>query len=80
MPAMRRAVLAINVQGRSRLSAARSRLAKFDECERCLRRDYADVFASQEACSHIELVDTVLRNTRAQLRAQLVAHGPQALR
>ena len=51
--------------------SARSRLAKFDEYERCLRRDYADVLASSEASFHVALVEDLLRKARADLRAQL---------
>jgi len=50
---------------------ARSRLAKFDEYERCLRRDYADVLASSEASFHVALVDDLLRKARTELRAQI---------
>jgi ribonuclease HII len=50
---------------------ARSRLAKFDEFERCLRRDYADVIASSDAAFHVALVDDLLKKARAELRAQL---------
>jgi ribonuclease HII len=59
--------LAITDRRKTRLAAARSRLAKFDEYERCLRRDYADVLASNDASSHVVLVETLLRDTRARL-------------
>jgi ribonuclease HII len=58
-------------RGQARAAAARSRLAKFDEYERCLRRDYADVIGCAEASFHVALVDDVLRKARAELRAQL---------
>jgi hypothetical protein len=51
--------------------SSRSRLARFDEYERCLRRDYADVLASSEASFHVALVDDLLRKARAELRAQI---------
>jgi ribonuclease HII len=54
-----------------RAAAARSRLAKFDEYERSLRRDYADVFSCVEASFHVALVEDVLRRARAELRSQL---------
>jgi ribonuclease HII len=57
-------------RGRARAAAARSRLAKFDEYERCLRRDYADVLASSEASFHVALVEDLLRKARLELRAQ----------
>jgi ribonuclease HII len=65
--------LATTVRGKTRVAAARSRLAKFDEYERCLRRDYADVLASQDASSHVSLVEAVLRKAREELRAQVAA-------
>ncbi len=48
--------------------SGRSRLAKFDEHERCLRRDYADVIASADAAFHVALVDDLLKKARAQLK------------
>jgi ribonuclease HII len=60
-------------RGKTRLAAARSRLAKFDEYERCLRRDYADVLASADASSHVDLVERLLQEARAELRTQLKA-------
>jgi len=53
----------------------RSRLAKFDEYERCLRRDYADVLASPDAGYHVALVDDLLRKARSELRAAGVGKG-----
>jgi ribonuclease HII len=44
-------------------------LADFDKQERRLKLEYADVFASQDASSHTELVSSLLRATRAELRA-----------
>jgi ribonuclease HII len=58
-------------RGKARAAAARSRLGKFDEHERCLRRDYADVFGSGEASFHVALVEDLLRKARAELRRQL---------
>ena len=58
-------------RGRSRAAAARSRLAQFEERERCLRRDYADVLASSEASFHVALVEDLLRKARAELRAKI---------
>lgn len=58
-------------RGKPRAAAARSRLAKFEEYERCLRRDYADVLACSEASFHVALVEDLLRKARAELRAQI---------
>lgn len=64
-------------RGRTRLAAARSRLAKFDEYERCLRRDYADVLVAPDAGSHVALVEALLRKTREELRCQVAAARPK---
>ncbi len=61
--------LAASARGGPRLAAAQARLAKFDLHRRQLEREYADVIASSDALSHVELVATVLRNARAQLCA-----------
>jgi ribonuclease HII len=45
-------------------------LADFEFRAKRLRREYADVFASREAAAHVNLVRTLLRDTRAQLRAK----------
>jgi len=50
-----------------KLSAVRQ-LADFDHRAKRLKREYADVFAVRDA--HIDLVETVLRDARAQLRAK----------
>lgn len=50
-------------------SAGKSRLARFDAIHRRLKREYADVLASREAAAHVELVESVLRSARQQLRA-----------
>ena len=54
--------------GKTRVAAARSRLAKFDEFERCLRRDYADVLTCADAATHVMLVDGLLHKAREELR------------
>ena len=53
-----------------KLSTAVKRLADFEFRARRLRREYADVFASRDAAVHVDLVRTLLRDTRAQLRAK----------
>ena len=53
-----------------KLSNAAKELAKFDFHARRLKRTYADVFASRDAASHVEMVRTILRDARAQLRAK----------
>lgn len=54
----------------------RSRLASFDEHERCLRRDYADVLASSAAAFHVALVEDLLRKARADLTTRPRAAAP----
>jgi len=61
--------LAASARGGPRLAAAKARLAKFDLHQNRLEREYADVIASKDALSHVELVAIVLRNARAQLCA-----------
>ncbi len=53
-----------------KLSAAVRQLDEFDHRAKRLRREYADVFAAREALSHVDLIRTVLRDARAQLRAR----------
>jgi hypothetical protein len=53
-----------------KLSTAVKRLAEFEHRAKRLRREYADVFASADAAPHVGLVRTLLRDTRAQLRAK----------
>jgi hypothetical protein len=54
----------------TKLSSAVKRLADFDYRARRLRREYADVFAAREAVPHVDLVKTLLRDARAQLRTK----------
>jgi hypothetical protein len=51
-----------------KLSNVARKLDEFEHRARRLKREYADVFASREAGPHIDLVRTVLRNARAELR------------
>jgi len=53
-----------------KLSNAAKQLADFDFHARRLKRTYADVFAAREAASHVDMVRTLLRDARAQLRAK----------
>jgi len=53
-----------------KLSNAARQLAHFEFQARRLRKTYADVFAAREAASHVDMVRTLLRDTRAQLRAK----------
>jgi ribonuclease HII len=57
--------------GKSRLAAARSRLAKFDEYERRLWRDYAEILAAPDAAAHVGMVEELLAKARLELRGQL---------
>jgi len=52
-----------------KLSNATRKLAEFDFRAKRLKREYADVFASRYAAPHIDLVRTLLRNARADLRS-----------
>ena len=51
-----------------RLTNMAKRLDEFEYRARRLRRQYADVFAAREASPHVDLVRTLLRDTRAALR------------
>ena len=53
-----------------KLSTAAKSLAMFDVLAKRLRRQYADVFAARDAAEHVGVVRTLLRDTRAQLRAK----------
>ena len=46
------------------------RLDEFDERTRRLRREYADVFASQQALPHVDMVKNLLREARAQCKGK----------
>jgi ribonuclease HII len=52
-----------------KLSNAVKRLADFDDRARRLKRQYADVFAARDAGPHLDLVRTLLRTARADLRS-----------
>jgi ribonuclease HII len=52
-----------------KLAASASRLADFNLQHRRLKREYADVFGAPDASSHVALVDSLIHETRAQLRA-----------
>jgi ribonuclease HII len=54
----------------TKLANVAKQLADFDFRAKRLKRLYADVFSSQDAASHVELVRTLLRDARAQLRAK----------
>jgi hypothetical protein len=53
-----------------KLSNAAKQLAQFEFGAKRLRKTYADVFAAREAAPHVDMVRTLLRDTRAQLRAK----------
>jgi hypothetical protein len=50
-------------------------LLEFNTRERRLRRAYADVLASREASAQVELMEGVLAEARAQLRASVRPKG-----
>jgi ribonuclease HII len=58
-----------------KLSNAVKRLTDFDDRAKRLKREYADVFASRDAAPHVDLVRTVLRNARADLRGAEKSRG-----
>lgn len=51
-----------------KLSNAVRRLEDFDYRAKRLKREYADVFAARDAAPHVDLVRTLLRTARADLR------------
>jgi ribonuclease HII len=53
-----------------KLSNASKQLAQFEFHAKRLRKAYADVFAAREAAPHVDMVRTLLRDTRAQLRVK----------
>jgi ribonuclease HII len=53
-----------------KLSHASKELADFDYRARRLRREYADVFASRDAASHVEQVRALLGDARTRLRTK----------
>jgi ribonuclease HII len=53
-----------------KLASMARQLADLEYRTKRLKREYADVFASRDAATHVELVRALLRDTRAQLRAK----------
>ena len=53
-----------------KLANGAKELADFEYRAKRLKREYADVFASRDAASHVELVRALLRDARSQLRAK----------
>jgi hypothetical protein len=53
-----------------KLAHVAKELADFEYRAKRLKRQYADVFASRDAASHVELVRALLRDARSQLRAK----------
>ena len=53
-----------------KLSGAARELDDFDYRARRLKQQYADVFAARDALSHVEMVRSLLRDARAQLRGK----------
>ena len=52
------------------LVGERAKLAKFDQHRKRLQRAYADVRATQDAATHVDLVDEMLRKARKELRSK----------
>ena len=53
-----------------KISDTAKELAQLDLLAKRLKRQYADVFAARDAASHVDMVRTLLRDARAQLRAK----------
>jgi len=52
------------------LVGERAKLAKFDQQRKRLQRAYADVRATGDAATHVDLVDEMLRKARKELRSK----------
>jgi len=52
------------------LVGERAKLAKFDQQRKRLQRVYADVRATEDAATHVDLVDEMLRKARKELRGK----------
>jgi len=52
------------------LVGERAKLAKFDQQRKRLQRTYADVRATGDAATHVDLVDEMLRKARKELRGK----------
>jgi ribonuclease HII len=52
------------------LVGERAKLAKFDQQRKRLQRAYADVRATEDAATHVDLVDEMLRKARKELRGK----------
>jgi len=52
------------------LIGERAKLAKFDQQRKRLQRAYADVRATEDAATHVDLVDEMLRKARKELRSK----------
>ena len=52
------------------LIGERAKLAKFDQQRKRLQRTYADVRATEDAATHVDLVDEMLRKARKELRGK----------
>jgi ribonuclease HII len=52
------------------LVGERAKLAKFDQQRKRLQRTYADVRATEDAATHVDLVDEMLRKARKELRSK----------
>jgi len=55
------------------LVGERAKLTKFDRERKRLQRSYADVRATADAASHVDLVDQMLRKARHELRSKRTA-------
>jgi ribonuclease HII len=52
------------------LAGERAKLAKFDQQRKRLQRTYADVRATGDAATHVDLVDDMLRKARREIRSK----------
>lgn len=61
---------AMKLAAGSGLIGERAKLAKFDQQRKRLQRIYADVRATEDAATHVDLVDEMLRKARKELRSK----------
>jgi len=62
----------VGMSSASVVQFAKERLAKFDEENERIKRDYADVFSSKVHAHEVRLAKYILRNARADHVAYLV--------
>jgi ribonuclease HII len=61
---------AVKLSNGAALAGERAKLALFDAHRKRLKREYADVAASPDASTHVDLVDEMLRKARQEIRGK----------